>query len=61
MKFPVDVTDIQALLSRAADAVEPLLDKLYEKAFLSHLSIQDPSINKFDRQFRLENAVKLLK
>jgi len=56
----VDTSDIQGLLERAADAVTPLLDKLYEKAFQSHQSVFDPTVTKYDLSFRLKNTQRLL-
>ena len=58
--YPVDGSAIQVLLQRAADAVSPLLDKLYEKAFQSHQSVFDPAVTKYDLSFRLKNTQRLL-
>ena len=58
--YPLDGSAIQALLQRAADAVSPLLDKLYEKAFQSHQSVFDPAVTKYDLTFRLKNTQRLL-
>ena len=59
--FPVDEADLHALLQRAADAIAPLLDKLYEKALQSHQSVFDPTATKYDLSFRLQNAMRLLR
>ena len=58
--YPLDDSAIQGLLQRAADAVSPLLDKLYEKAFQSHQSVFDPAVTKYDLTFRLKNSQRLL-
>lgn len=58
--FPVDEADLHALVQRAADAIAPLLDKLYEKALQSHQSVFDPTATKYDLSFRLQNATRLL-
>ena len=60
MSYPVDASDIQGLLMRAADAVAPLIDKLYEKALNAYDSVLDPTATKFDQSFRLQNAQRLL-
>ena len=59
--FPVDEIDIHRLLKRAVDAVTPLLDKLFEKALYSHSMVSDPSVGKFDLNFRLQNSIRLLR
>ena len=59
--FPIDATDIQGLLMRAGDAVSPLVDKLYEKAFNAYASVFNPTATKFDQSFRLQNAQRLLR
>jgi hypothetical protein len=59
--FPVDDIDIHRLMRRGTNAVAPLLDKLYEKALQSHAMISDPSITKFDLNFRLQNSQRLLR
>ena len=59
--FPVDRADLQSLLSRAADAISPLLDRLYQKALRSHQTIFDPTASKYDQGFRIQSAQRLLK
>ena len=58
--FPVDDTDVRYLLQRASDAVAPLLDRMYDKALQTHLSVFDASVSKYDLGFRLQNAQRLL-
>ena len=59
--YPVDVSDIQSMLQRAADTVSPLIDQMYEKATQAHKSIFEVSVTKFDQGFRVQNARRLLK
>lgn len=59
--FPVDESDLQSFLQRAAEAVGPLLNLLYQKAFSTYDSIFEPSIRNFDKRFRVQNAQRLLK
>ncbi len=46
---------------RAGDAVSPLVDKLYEKAFTAYASVFDATATKYDQSFRLQNAQRLLR
>jgi hypothetical protein len=59
--FPVDRADLQSLVSRAGDAVSPLLDRLYEKALQSHEAVFDPTVSKYDLGFRLQSALRMLR
>lgn len=59
--FPVDESDRDSFLQRAAAAIAPLLDLLYQKAFFTYDSIFEPSISAFDKRFRVQNAQRLLK
>lgn len=57
----MDRADLRSLISRAGDAVSPLLDKLYEKALQSHQAVFDPTVSKYDLGFRLQSALRLLR
>ena len=59
--FPVDRADLQSLVSRAGDAVSPLLDRLYEKALQSHEAVFDPTVSKYDLGFRIQSALRMLR
>lgn len=57
----MDENEIRALFIRAADAVAPLIDKLYEKALKAYQSVFDTTVGKFDLPFRVQNAQRLLR
>ncbi|XP_065890000.1 uncharacterized protein [Dysidea avara] len=57
----VSQTDIDSLMLRASNALIPVLDKLYEKAFAAYRAVMDGTAGKFDLKFRLTNAQRLLK
>ena len=57
----MDQIDIHRLLRRAADAISPILDRLYAKALKSEQLISDPTISKFDLNFWLQNAQRQLR
>ena len=59
--FPVDESSIELFLRRASDALVPLLNLLYEKAFSTYDSVFQPSLTKFDQTFRIQNAIRLLR
>ena len=57
----MDRADLRSLVSRAGDAVAPLLDRLYEKAMQSHEAVLDPTVSKYDHGFKLQATVRLLR
>ena len=57
----MDQIDIHRLMRRAADAISPILDRLYAKALKSEQLISDPTISKFDLNFWLQNAQRQLR
>ena len=59
--FPVDESDRDSFLRRAATAITPLMDLLYQKALHTYDSIFDPTVSNFDKRFRIQNAQRLLK
>lgn len=59
--FPLDVSELQLFLSRGAEALSPLIDLLYQKAFSTYNSIFEPSVTYYDQTFRVQNAQRLLK
>ena len=57
----MDPIDIHRLMRRAAEAISPILDRLYTKALQTHEILSDPTISKFDLNFRLQNAQRQLR
>jgi len=60
-QFPVFEHDTERPLHRASQAMVPIMELLYQKAFSVYDSIYHPSISTFDRKFRVQNAIRLLK
>ena len=57
----MDPIDIHRLMRRAAEAINPILDRLYAKALQTHELTSDPTVSKFDLNFRLQNAQRQLR